>query len=127
MADSLMVNVPENFNLEAMTQQLADMYRSKGFTVNVANLNNSVILEFDKGVGGINMILGMDLGIKATCSINNNNLIVNYSNAAWTGKIIGICVGWFLCLVPFITAIIGAIKQSKFPKEISNDITMMIG
>lgn len=127
MADSLMVNVPENFNLDAMTQQLAEMYRAKGFTVNVANLNNSTMIEFDKGVGGINMLLGLDLGIKATFSVNNNTLMVNYSNTAWTGKIIGICIGWFVCLVPFITAIVGAVKQSKFPKEISNDITMLIG
>lgn len=127
MADSLMVNVPENFNLDAMCQQLAEMYRAKGFTVNVANLNNSTIIEFDKGVGGINMILGLDLGIKATCTVNNGTLMINYSNAAWTGKIIGLCVGWLVCLVPFITAIVGAVKQSKFPKEISNDITMLIG
>ena len=127
MADSLMLNVPQDFNLDELTQQLSDMYRAKGFTVNVANLNNSVIMDFDKGVGGINMLLGLDLGIKATFSINNGNLIVNYSNAAWTGKIIGLCVGWFICLVPFVTAIVGAIKQSKFPKDINNDITMLIG
>lgn len=126
MADSLMLNIPQDFNLEAMTQQLSEMYRAKGFTVNVANLENSVIMDFDKGVGGINMVLGLDLGIKATFSVNNGNLIVNYSNASWTGKIVGLCVGWFICLVPFVTAIIGAINQNKLPKEINNDITMLV-
>lgn len=120
-----MMNVSEDFNLDSLVQQLSDMYRAKGFTVNVANINNSVIMEFDKGVGGINMILGMDLGIKATLSVNGGTLMVNYSDAAWTGKIIGLCVGWIICLVPFITAIVGSIKQSKFPKEISKDITML--
>lgn len=125
MADNLMLNVAENFDVNAMAQQLADMYRAQGFTVNVANMNNSVIMEFDKGVGGINMLLGMDLGIKATMTVNNGTLMVNYSDAAWTGKIVGLVVGWFLCLVPFITAIIGSVKQSEFPKEISSNITML--
>lgn len=125
MADNLMLNVAENFDVNAMAQQLADMYRAQGFTVNVANMKNSVIMEFDKGVGGINMILGMDLGVKATMTVNNNTLMVNYSDAAWTGKIIGLAVGWIICFVPFITAIIGCIKQSKFPKEISSNITML--
>lgn len=127
MADTLMMNVSENFDLNVLAQSLAETYRAKGFTVNVANINNSVIIDFDKGVGGINMLLGMDLGIKATLTVNNNTLMVNYSEAAWTGKIIGLCIGWVVCLVPFITAIVGAIKQSKFPKEISNDITMLCG
>lgn len=128
MADSVMLTVPEEFDLSNLTQQLADMYRAKGFTVNIASLNNSEIVEFDKGVGGINMLLGLDLGIKATFSIQNGTtLIVNFSDAAWTGKIIGICVGWFVCLVPFITAIVGAVKQSKFPKDLRNDITLLIG
>lgn len=124
MAETFMLNVSENFNLYAVTQQLADMYRAKGFTVNIVNFNNSVILEFDKGVGGINMILGMDLGIKATFTVTGNTLMVNYSDAAWTGKIIGFCIGWFVCFVPLITAIIGTINQSKLPKEINSAITM---
>lgn len=127
MADSIMLNVPENFDLSNLTQQLADMYRAKGFAVTVASLNNSEIVEFDKGVGGINMLLGLDIGIKATFSVQNGALIVNFSDAAWTGKIIGLCVGWFVCLVPFITAIVGAVKQSKFPKQLRNDITLLIG
>ncbi len=125
MAETFMLNVSEDFNLYALTQQLADMYRAKGFTVNIVNFNESIILEFDKGVGGINMILGMDLGIKATFTVTGNTLMVNYSDAAWTGKIIGLCVGWFICLVPFITAIIGSVNQSKLPKEINTAITML--
>lgn len=125
MAESLMLNVSEDFNLNALTQQLADMYRAKGFTVNVVNFNDSVILEFDKGVGGINMLLGMDQGIKATFTVTGNTLMVNYSDASWTGKIIGLCVGWFVCFVPFVTAIIGSINQSKLPKELNTAITML--
>lgn len=71
------------------------------------------------------MLLGMGLGIKATISIKGNLLTVIYSDAEWTGKIIGLAVGWFICLVPFITAIIGSVNQNNLPKQINNDITML--
>ena len=125
MADTIMLNVKEGFDLQKLTQQLADMYRAKGFTVDVASLNNSEVLTFDKGVGGINMVLGMDLGIKATFTVQNNVLTVALSEAAWIGKIIGLCVGWIICAIPFFTAAYGAFKQSQFPKDLRNDITLL--
>ena len=127
MADNIMLNVQEGFDLKNLTEQLADMYRAKGFTVNASSLNDSQVLIFDKGVGGINMLLGMDLGIKATFSVQNNTLVVTLSEAAWTGKIIGLCVGWFVCFVPFFTAAYGAFKQSQFPTDLRNDITLLAG
>ncbi len=127
MADNLMLNVSAETDLNLVAERLAETYRMKGFQVSVANLNNSVMLTFDKGTGGINTVLGMGLGIKVTLSLKDNVLMVNYSEAEWTSKIIGIAVGWFLCLIPFITGIVGAMNQSKLPKEISNDITMIVG
>ena len=125
MSNQLMMNVPENFDLNAMGVKLCDLYRTKGFQVSQMNMNNSVRIKFEKGVGGINMLLGMDKGITATCMLQGNNLVVTYSDAAWTGKIIGLAVGWFLCLVPFITAIIGALGQNSLPKEINDDIMII--
>ena len=52
-------------------------------------------------------------------------LTINFSDGDWTGKIIGLCVGWFICFVPFITAIIGCVKQSQLPKKIGNDAMMI--
>ena len=127
MADNtIMLNVREGFDLKKLTEQLAEMYRAKGFSMNATSFNDSEMLVFDKGIGGINMLLGMDLGIKATFTIQNEKtLIVTFSDAAWTGKIIGLCVGWVVCAVPFFTAIYGAVKQSQFPKDLQNDITML--
>ena len=127
MADSFMINVPEGFELETFTRHLADFYRSNGFAVTSASLDNSIILDFDKGVGGINMLLGLDIGIKATFTVRENTLIVYFSDASWTGKIIGLCVGWFVCLVPLITAIVGAVKQAQFPTDLRNTVMMMLG
>lgn len=121
MAASTMISVGEGFNLNAFAQQLSDTYQQKGFNVQVAVMGNSVSIIFDKGTGGINMLLGLGLGITANCVVNNGTLVINYSNGDWTGKIIGLAIGWFLCLVPFITAIIGVFKQLGLPKQIGND------
>ncbi len=127
MANNLMLNVEETLNVKNLVDELADAYRGKGFTVNtVAMKNGSHVLTFDKGVGGINMLLGMGIGQKATISVKNGVMTVMYSEAEWTGKIVGFVVGLFLCGIPFITAAIGSIKQMNFPKELSNDITMLV-
>lgn len=127
MANTFMINVPNGFNLKEMGEKLRNVYQAKGFKVNIADMNNSTRIQFDKGCGGINMLLGMGKGITATCSLQGNNLIVNYSDGDWTGKIIGLAVGWFLCAIPFVTAIIGCVGQSSLPKEINGDITMIVG
>ena len=125
MADTLMKNVSEGFDLEAMAQEIKENFTAKGFTVNVMKMKNGVRLKFDKKCGGINMLLGLGQGITATCMLQGkerDNLVVNYSDGDWTGKIIGLIAGWCLCWVPIINAIIGCIKQSSLPKEINEAI-----
>ncbi len=126
MADNLMIKVDESLSITELAEQLAGIYRNKGFSVVVTNLKNGAsTLVFDKGVGGINLLLGMGLGITATMTRNNGMLAVIYSDAEWMGKVIGLGVGWFLCLVPFLTAIVGSVKQLGLAKEINKDITML--
>lgn len=126
MANNLVLNVDENLDINNLAEELADLYRGKGFSVNVINMKNGACsLVFDKGTGGINMLLGLGLGIKATMTVKNGMLNVAYSDGDWTGKIIGLVAGWFLCLVPAITAVIGCFKQMSLPKDINNDITML--
>ena len=126
MSDGLMLNVPDYFNTSQFCQNVAQLYQQKGFVVNVAMFNPySAQIVFNKNVGGINTILGLGLGITANITVNNNMLCVSFTDAEWTGKIIGLVIGWFLCLIPFITAIIGVIKQSELPKQITNDMTII--
>lgn len=126
MANTLMLNVPQGFDITAMGERLRETYQAKGFNVNLMTMNNCVKLQFDKNCGGINMLLGLGKGITATCTAQGDSLIVNYSDGDWTGKIIGLCVGWFLCFIPFITAIVGCVGQNSLPKDINNDITMIV-
>ena len=126
MANGFMLNVVNNFNLAAYCQSVAQFYQSKGFVVNVAMFNpNSAQILFDKDTGGINTILGLGIGLKANIALNGNVLSVTFTDPEWTGKIIGLVVGWFLCLIPFVTAIIGLIKQTDFPKQLQADMTMV--
>ena len=126
MANNLMLNVnPETFNLDVFVNALASNFRGRGYTVTAINMNGSYMLTFEKGIGGINTVLGLGESIKATCMFVNGMLTVNFSDEEWTSKIIGIVVGWFLCLIPFITGIIGVTRQLQLPKTITSDATMI--
>ena len=114
MADNIMFNVKPDFDLALFANRLADTYRAKGYTVNVANLNGTCILTFDKDSGGLNNLLGLGEGIKATCMLNNDALCINFTDADWTGKIVACVVGWFLCLVPFINTTCAEANLSRW-------------
>ena len=128
MSNDFIVNVSEEFNLEAMVNELIERYSAQGFTVRTLKLKNGCKITFSKNCGGINMVLGMGAGITATCTFTGKNqdmLNVRFSDGDWTGKIIGCIVGWFLCFIPIITSIIGITKQLSLPKQISDDIQMI--
>ena len=125
MADNVMFNVRPDFNMEVFSQRLAEMYRAKGYTVNVAMMNGCSIITFDKGTGGINVLLGMGEGIKATCTRMGDAVNIGFSDAEWTGKIVGLAIGWLMCFIPFITALIGAAKQLSLPTSIGNDAVLI--
>ena len=127
MANNLMLNVNNDFDVNKLAEELAKFYKSGGFKTTVVRLNdNTCIVELDKGTGGINMLLGMGLGIKVNISAKNGLLNVSYSDAEWTGKIVGFAVGLFICIIPVITAAIGTFKQLNFPTEINNNITRLV-
>lgn len=125
MASSTMITVGPQFNMQAFLNQLSSMYQSRGFTVTTIPHGTNASIKFDKNTGGINMLLGLGQGVTANCVLNNNVLTINYTDEDWTGKIVGLVVGWVLCFVPFITAIIGVTKQLQLTKNISNDAAMI--
>ena len=120
------LSIPSGYTLSNLCTKLKSVYESKGFIVSVFPFENTVRMQFDKGCGGANYLFGLGQGITATLTVQKQTLMVTYSDAEWTGKIIGIAVGWFLCLIPFITGIIGAVRQSKLPDTITADIQYLI-
>jgi len=90
-------------------------------------LGTGVSIDFRKDDGGIKKLVGLALGVKANIMVHDKMIIVDFTDAEWTGKILALAVGWIFCLIPFILGIIGCIKQSDLPKSIGNDIHMSVG
>ena len=119
-------NVPQNYDVQALVCKLRDLYVAKGFIVNTNAFSGTFFLRLEKNIGGINTVLGLGTAITVNISLQGTMLVINYTDAEWTTKIIGLVVGWFLCLIPFVTAVIGSINQYDLPNEISRDITMLL-
>lgn len=127
MAENFMMNVSAEFDVGLLAQKLTDTYRMKGYTANMFSLGKEYTVKIEKGTGGINTLLGLGEAITANISLTGDVLTVSFIDAEWLGKIIGLVTGWFLCMIPFITAIIGTTRQLSLPKEIAKDIRMIVG
>ncbi len=125
MASTFLLKLPTGTTVDAVADALARLYTQKGFTITTNHFPYAIVLDMDRGVGGRNMLLGLDLGIKVTLSVNDDTLTVNYSDGAWIGKIIGLLVGWFLCGIPVVTALFGAMRQNELPARINRDIATL--
>jgi len=125
MSDTRTIPIGADFNLDTTIAQLQQIYSGKGFYVTAIPYNSGVSVEFSKDDGGFKKWLGLAQGIRANLSISGGFLYVSFTDAEWTGKIVAIAVGWFMCLVPLITGIVGAVAQSDLPKNIANDIQMI--
>ena len=126
MANTFMTNVPANLNMAYLGQRLQEIYRAKGYNVSMVTGETNLRIQFDKNCGGINMLLGLGKGITANRCREKGSLMVNDSDGNWTGKIIGLAIGWVLCWIPFITAISGCVQRNGRPNEISNDIRAIV-
>lgn len=125
MATITMFPMPQNFNLQEVVEKVTQMYQAKGFAVTAMPMGAGASIDFKKNDGGIQKFVGLTLGVKANILIQGENIVVNYTDAEWTSKIIGFVVGWFLCWIPWITAIVGCVQQVELPKSIGNDIQML--
>lgn len=126
MAETKMIPISPNFDLNEMVTTLVQMYQAKGFEVMAMPMGQGVSISFEKDDSGIKKFLGLALGVTANITINNNTLMINFTDAEWTGKIIAVALGVFL-FIPFFTAGYGALKQSEFPKTIGKDIQIIAG
>ena len=122
MANTRVFPIPPNFNLQEMASAVAQIYQTKGFTVTVMPISSGVVMDFQKGSEGITKYIGLALSIRANIMLQNGNVIADFVDAEWTGKLIGYFIGSFCCGITTITAIIGCLQQVDLPKSIGNDI-----
>ena len=69
MANNLTFNIEQDLDLEGTVGEIAAIYQSRGYNVRMLKMKNGAKLTIEKGVGGINMILGMGEAITATFTI----------------------------------------------------------
>lgn len=122
MADYLTLNVNPSFDMDIFAVLLADRYLSRGYAVDVDRSNGTYSLSFSKDTGAMHTLLGLNQGIKATITqVSGDTVSISFTRAQWKSKIICCTLGWPLCMIPFITAIIGTAKQLSLPKKIGYD------
>lgn len=126
MANNIILNVNPSFDMGNFVNQLANIYQGKGYTVDVAAIGANPVITISKGIGGINTILGLGQSIRVNCVLTGNTLNVTFSDAEWTSKIIGLAIGWIICFIPFVTALVGVFGQYSLPDNISNDIRLIV-
>jgi len=126
MSKNVMLNVKNDFDCSIFAQKLSDTYRAKGYRVNSVEMNGMYMITLSKNDDGLNHWLGLGENLKITCMMNNGVLNLSLSeDGAWTNKIIVLAIGWMICCIPFITGIIGCMRQSSLSKDVENDATMI--
>lgn len=131
MGQDFIVNVAGNFDIASFSHNLAGIYRSRGFSVNIFPLESGCVLNLNKDTGGANAIIGLGVGIKVTLFVHNGILSVSFSDEEWVSKITAICVGFFfsafvLPLALVITGVIGITKQLELSKTVHSDIIVIL-
>lgn len=145
MANNLIMNVSENFNLDSFVKQLVANFQAEGYSVNCSELSGMKKILIGKDNSGIKNFLGLGQGITVTCGVNNNMLNLTYSDGNWGFKVFQFIMGsifllyfngnwgfkfyqlltgrftllYFIGLPFLICAIIGTVKQATLPNKIS--------
>jgi len=113
-------------DLYAVIHQVALTMETQGFQANVQMLSPQTgVLTIQKDREGFQNVLGLGLECRANFSSINGQLSVNI-DGEWTNKIIAVAVGWFICFVPIITGIVGAVNQLSLPDKIFNAVNMAV-
>ena len=126
MSDMRTIQVPSDLDLNELATKLAQKYKAQGFIVSAMQVGESYTVKLSKDDDSIKKYVGLALGITVTLSRNGETLTLDFTDAEWTGKIVGAIIGWFLCFVPLITTAIGALKQLEFPNAITNETRVLV-
>lgn len=113
-------------DLYALIHQVALTMETQGFQANVQMVGPQAgVLTIQKDREGFQNVLGLGLECRANFSAINGQLSVNI-DGEWTNKIIAVAVGWFVCFIPIITGIVGAVSQLSLPDKIFNAVNMAV-
>ena len=77
----------------------------------------SATMVVKKDRDGFSNIIGLGVECSVNASLVNGMLTLNI-DSEWGNKIIALAIGWFFCLIPFITGIVGCSNQYSLPGKI---------
>lgn len=114
-------------DLFAVIKAVALTMETQGYEASVQMISpQSGVLTVKKDRDGFVNALGMGLECRVNFGAINGQLTVNV-DSEWTNKIIAVAIGWFVCFIPVITGIVGAINQLSLPDKIFTAVNMNVG
>lgn len=119
-------NYPLNPDADLFTiiKAVALTMETQGYEANIQMISPQTgVLTVKKDREGFMNILGMGLECRVNFAAINGQLTVNI-DGEWTNKIIAVAVGWFVCFIPVITGVVGAVNQLSLPDKIFTAINM---
>lgn len=124
MADNRIIPINPGTDLNTIINQASQNLQTQGFNVQAQMFNqNAASMTVSKDNDGFKNFIGLGIECRVNIALVNPGQISVSIDSEWTNKIIALVVGWFLCMVPFITGIIGCINQSGLPEKIFNALT----
>ena len=121
MATTKTFPIQENVRLEQILSAAEQNLVAQGYSVQPVQMNDvSGTLTVSKDYDGVKKLIGLGSSCRATVSIQNGNTLMVNIDSEWTNKILAMAIGWFFCLVPLITGIVGCTNQSGLPNKIAD-------
>ena len=127
MAESRFITCPETIDLSLLGEKVGEILRIQHFETEVFPIGpNSLMLRIRRDRTGLKNIVGLGLESRATLTHNGGDTLSVSIENEWVNKIVALAVGWFFCLIPFITGIIGCISQGDMPAKITSAVTAAV-
>jgi len=123
MAESKFIPCSAGTDPVRVAELAAENLRMQGYDVAVQAMGTSAVISVARDRSGFKNVMGLGLECTSTIAMMNENTLNISTESEWTNKIIAVAVGWFLCMIPFITGIVGLINQSELPNKITGAVT----
>ena len=113
-----MYNLKQTVPVNVLSGSLSDKLAAMGYTVTPMMASDTMsTLNVTKSGSDLEKFAGMLPECNITLSRNGEQIYVNYEDV-WTSKILALAIGWILCMIPFITGLIGVSRQSSMANEV---------
>ncbi|MBP3938383.1 MAG: hypothetical protein IK955_03155 [Clostridia bacterium] len=124
MSTSKMLSVAPGVGINSIVNGACYNLNAQGYNCVPSIMGpTSAMIVVQKDRDGFKNFMGMGVECRVTLTLNGNMLNLNIESE-WTNKVIAMVVGWFLCLIPFITGIVGAVNQNGLPGKIETAVMM---